>query len=170
MGSKTVPLSVRISHEDAEFLAKLEVDNAKTPSDKVRAIIAERRRLAPEGHSYSQVLSWNESSLAPMLLKLREIQNREKEYSEVIRIAAEWLPDVLAHFLIEGKNVQDKQGLAKLEADITDKVFRLIEATLRLGVTEESPCIDKRAISKRIATSIELVKVIQNRLQKQTGE
>lgn len=170
MGLKTVPLSVRISHEDAEFLANLDVDNAKTPSDKVRAIIAERRRLAPEGNSYGQVLSWIEGSLAPILLKLREAQNREKEYSEVIRITAEWLPDLLAHMLIDGKKVQDKQGLAKLEADITDKTFRLIEAILRLGVTDEAPCIDKRAVSRRIATSIELVKVIQSRLQKQTGE
>lgn len=170
MGSKTVPLSVRISHEDAEFLAKLEVDNAKTPSDKVRAIIAERRKFAPEGLSYSQVLSWLEGSLAPILLKLRDVQNREKEYSEVVRIAAEWLPDLLAHFLIEAKSVQNKQGLAKLEADITDKAFRFIEAILRLGVTEEAPCIDKRAVSKRMTTSIELVKVIQSRLQEQTGE
>jgi hypothetical protein len=34
--AKTVPLSVRVSHEDAEFIANLYIGDAVTPSDKVR--------------------------------------------------------------------------------------------------------------------------------------
>ena len=44
MSSKTVPLSVRISHDDAEYIAGLKIDDALTPSDKVRAIIRDARK------------------------------------------------------------------------------------------------------------------------------
>ena len=169
--SKTVPLSVRIPHEDAEFLARLEVDNAKTPSDKVRAIIAEHKRHSLEGDpSYSQALLWIEGIIAPISLKLRETQNKEQAHSELIRVVMEWLPDLLAHILAEGRKVQNKAALEKLEANFVDKVFRLIESVLRMGVTNESPCIDKRAIEKRIATSVQLVDVIKTRLQQKAGD
>lgn len=168
---KTVPLSVRISHEDAEFLARLEIDKAKTPSDKVRAIIAEHRRHTLAGQpSYSQVLSWITEILAPVSMKLRENQSRERSYSELFRFVDEWLPDLLALYLTEGKAVQDRQGLDKLEGELFDKVFRLIESVLRMGVTEHSPSIDQKAISKRITTTIQLVEVIKNGLQERRGK
>ncbi len=168
---KTVPLSVRISHEDAEYLARLETENSKTPSDKVRAIIAERRRLSlDEQSSYVQVCSWLENILNPTSLTLKEIQNQEEQHSELIRIVLERLPELFAYILATGNVVQSKQDLAKLERELSERVFRLIESILRLGVTEKSPCIDKKAISSRIGPSMEILEVIQNRLKKEKGE
>ena len=169
--SKTVPLSVRISHEDAEFLAGIGVDNAKTPSDKVRAIISQHRRQSLVGKpSYVQVLSWLEEILDPVSLKLREVQNQEKKHSELIHIVLEWLPNLMAYLLTAGKVANDGKSITILESELSDKIFRLIESILRLGVTEESPCIDKAVISNRMRTIIDLVEVIQGRQKREKGE
>ena len=45
MPGKTVPLSVRVTDADAEFLARLDIAGATTPSEKLRALLtAERTR------------------------------------------------------------------------------------------------------------------------------
>ncbi len=169
--AKTVPLSVRIPHEDAEFLAGLKIDKATTPSDKVRAIIsAHKKQSLVEGKpSYGEALNWVDDVLAPISLSLREIQNQENTYSELIRSVAEWLPDFLACYLNEGRAAKNIETMEQFEADLCDKLFRFIESVLRMGVIEEAPCIDRNAISKRIGTSVQLVEVIQHRLTQQRG-
>ena len=39
MAGKSLPFSVRLPHEDAEFIAGRHIDGAKTPSGKMRSII-----------------------------------------------------------------------------------------------------------------------------------
>ena len=53
MASKTVQISARISNEDAEFLSKLTINGAKTPSDKLRAIITQTRKRSIEIQDYT---------------------------------------------------------------------------------------------------------------------
>ena len=50
--AKTVPISVRVSNEDAEFIATLQIDNAVTPSDKVRSLIKEAKQKKERVVSY----------------------------------------------------------------------------------------------------------------------
>lgn len=163
--SKTVPLSVRISHEDAEFLAQFEVENAKTPSDKVRAIISERRkRSLVKQPTFSDAYHLVEEVLAPISLKLKALENQENSHSELVHLIDEWLPSLLVLVFSKGKGVQDGADYERYESELFDKVFRLIESVLRMGVTEQSPNIDKAAVSKRLTSSLELFDVIKKRL------
>ena len=41
---RSVPLSVRVAPEDADFISRVEIAGAETPSEKVRALLAEARR------------------------------------------------------------------------------------------------------------------------------
>ena len=43
-GSKSVPLSVRVSPDDARFISQIDIAGAATPSDKVRALLADARK------------------------------------------------------------------------------------------------------------------------------
>ena len=163
---KTVPLSVRISHDDAAFLAELKIEGATTPSDKLRGLIAERKKQSLQGDEYDLILASLEANLGRVIPVLRHVENDQNAHSEILKMVAESLPDMLAHLLAQGRKVKDKNDMAKLESQIADKFFLLIEMMLRLGVTSQSPCIDKEAISKRIGTSVELVQMIKSRLEK----
>lgn len=163
--SKTVPLSVRISHDDAEFLAELKIEGATTPSDKLRGLIAERKKQSLQGFEYDQVFTSLQTNLDKVIPILRQVENKEGAHSEILKMMAESLPDLLAHLLADGKKINNKEDMAKLESQLADKFFLLIEMMLRLGVTSQSPCIDKEAISKRMGTSIELVQMIKSRLE-----
>ena len=43
MSSKSTPLSFRVSDEDAEFLAGLQLPGAVTPSEKLRVLVTRAR-------------------------------------------------------------------------------------------------------------------------------
>ena len=40
VSGKTIPFSARISVEDADFISTLEFDGARTPSEKLRGLLA----------------------------------------------------------------------------------------------------------------------------------
>jgi len=50
---KKIQIGARISPEDADFLNLLEINGAKTPSDKLRAIIEEARLRREYSHEFT---------------------------------------------------------------------------------------------------------------------
>ena len=57
MPPKTITLSVRLSQEDSDYLASLKINNATTPSDKLRAIIAQSKELQFGDKDYGKSLA-----------------------------------------------------------------------------------------------------------------
>ena len=75
MSNKAVPLSVRISENDAAFLAGLDLPEATTPSDKIRALIWEARQRHQGGQVYGEAIQFQEDLLAPFLRQLLQLGN-----------------------------------------------------------------------------------------------
>ena len=165
MASKTVPLSVRISDDDADFLARLVVPGAITPSDKLRAIITETRRRQEGSSDYAGCLAMLQEMLAPTLRRVRELNNRENTQSELLSRLADWLPEAMAWFVTgapPSKAKDDAPRLEALEAGLADRVAALLEAFLRLGVTSQAPCYDKSAVARRLGPVLELAEIIKH--------
>lgn len=164
MSGKSVPLSVRITPDDAEFLARLRIDQATTPSEKLRALVRSERRRREGYHSYSRVLRLTGETLAPTLERIREAENSERIHSELIHTMEEWLPDLMA-FVLTSMTEEDEDGrrqaLFDLEEALADRVFRLIESVMRLGVTRQVRGYDPEVIGRRIGPILELADVIR---------
>ena len=64
--SRSVPFSARISTEDAAFIAGLEIDGAHTPSDKLRALLAEARKRRQGSGDYESSLQLAMDWLQPL--------------------------------------------------------------------------------------------------------
>ena len=60
---------------------------------------------------------------------------------------------------------EEGNELESLERGLADRAFLLIESVLRLGVTGEAPCYDRKAIAKRMPQVVELVQLIASRPQ-----
>lgn len=163
-GMKTVPLSTRISQEDAEFLSALKIDDANTPSEKLRVIIAEARKRQEGMQDYRSSLLMYQSMLNRLVTVSRELEMENQIHSELVFRLTEWLPDMMAFTTAMGSELhrsRSVEDLKKFEEGITDRSFRLFQSILQMGITESCPCYQTNVVSKRMAEIVNLVNVIQ---------
>ena len=163
-GAKTVSLSTRISQEDAEFLAGLKIQDASTPSEKLRVIIADSRKRHEGMQDYRNSLLMYQDMLNRVVTVSRELEMENQIHSELVSRLIEWLPDMMAFATAMGSKLQQArsvESLKEFEDGITDRSFRLFLSILQMGITDTCPCYQKNAISKRISEVVKLVNVIQ---------
>lgn len=174
MPSKTVPLSVRISDEDAEFLSSLEIGEARTPSEKLRALLASERQLRTQGHAPDQAAEMISDLLRPAQRRIRQIERQSGASSEALRRIYDRLPD-LAAIALAGPQIEPDadtgaKALETLETQASDQALALCEDLLRLYV---SPSVRKDArdtLSRRLTAIMELAELIQIAQKHQEGE
>ncbi len=103
--------------------------------------------------------------LMPVIEIIRQAELENLEHSELITRSVEWLPDTLAFIVSSapqslGNNSAEK--LHNLEKGLADRVFRLIESVLQMGITQRGPFYDADTISQRVEPILELAQVIEN--------
>ena len=165
MPSKMVNISARISHEDAEFISGLDIDGTKTPSDKLRAIIADARKRSRRFQDYSGCYQMIQEIMMPVVEAVRKAELENRIHSELISRIIEWLPDVLAYIVStapSSEKPKSTEPLNNLEQGVADRVFIMIESVLQLGITQRCPCYDESAIARRISPVLDLSNVISN--------
>ncbi|MDR2507856.1 MAG: hypothetical protein LBD67_07680 [Candidatus Accumulibacter sp.] len=169
-------VGVRFPLSDIEWLASLSMKDALTPSDKIRAIVAEARRRNEGLGDYEAALSWLRDLLAPAIsaIKGREFRSENPGmHSELVALAAEWLPQTLALLLAqgapergqgEGQEKQERQDNAEMlmafEVQLARRAFQFCESLLRLGVGRSAPCYDSEIIRSGLPRIIELAEVV----------
>ena len=163
MASKMVQIGVRIPQEHADFIASLEIEGAKTPSDKLRAIIAQAHRRESGSHDYQASLVSVAELLTPVRNRIRESEMMLEQHSELVGRTLDWLSEMLA-FCVASRQALAKadtpENLERFEAQLADRLFRQIESTLQLGVTERSPCYNPKIIAKKVTPVLDLASII----------
>ena len=160
---KAITISARIAQEDAEFLAKYKVSGAVTPSDKLRAILAEARGRHQRLKDFRGSIDMFQEMLAPVTAQIRELELKNHMHSELITRILEWLPDMMAYVVASEARLNqstDKQGLMDIEEALADRVFRLIESVMQMGITRRCPCYKSNAISSRMEPILDIAQVI----------
>jgi predicted nucleic acid-binding Zn-ribbon protein len=166
--TKTVPISVRVSNEDAEFIANLQIDNAVTPSDKVRSLIKEAKQQKERVVSYEGCLNIARETLKDLVQKVKSIESKEKQHSELVNVFNEWVTECFAYVASAKYEIQEDQiKLKQLEEGISERVFRLFEAVARMGVTSQEPCYNKKIILTGFLPTLELIQIINQRIEKE---
>lgn len=140
MSIKTVPFSARISVEDAEFISSLEYDGAHTPSDKLRALLAETRRKHQGFADYGQNLAQMQDWLGQIKRQLLVRQQQVNQHSELLLRLLDALPDMLATLqtLAATCSKLNSRELQHIELQMLQKVSRLNELLLPLALTSDS--------------------------------
>lgn len=154
-------VSVRIPTDDLEWLATFNVQGATTPSDKLRTLVTQVRRQHEGSLDYGASMQWMRDLVAPFSAAAGALEHRTSRHSELIRLLADWLPQVMAILVAEsnlGPNPQKKA--VEVEEKLAARVFQLITAILRLGVTQTADCYDPRVLEKHLPQVIELAGVI----------
>ena len=84
MPGKSVALSVRLSQEEASFLATWNPSGVTSLSEKVRMIIKEAAQRQSGTAGYSELLSFWENTLAGPMHQLREAEAENDLHSELM--------------------------------------------------------------------------------------
>ena len=140
MSLKTVPFSARISVEDAEFISNLEFDGAHTPSDKLRALLAQTRRHYQGYRDYGQNLAHMQEWLGQIKRQLLIRQQQLNQRNEVMLCVLDVLPDLLATLQTMAANCDtlNVRELQLTEQQTLQKICRLNEFLLPLAITEDA--------------------------------
>ena len=162
MSRKTIPISTRFSPEDAEFIAQWEGDGAKTPSEKLRGIIAEARRNQSGTEDYAGSLHLTTSLLASTLHIIRRSEHAHGVHSALLIRVGEWLPECMAFLMSSNGDDEtlDHDDLVRIEKALADRVMNLMQSVLQLAVTRTGPCYDPQVIRSRIEPVLELAEVV----------
>jgi len=163
MANRSVPISVRFSADEAEFLARLEIPGATTPSEKLRAVLEAARRRNEGPADYTGARSEANELLSPVFLELHQAELAQGKHSSLLALIAEWLPETLALLRsrgLERRPLAQTGVLEDLERGLADRLFRLVEGALHLAVTERCNCYDPEIASMRVAPILELADLI----------
>jgi hypothetical protein len=154
-------ISARIPSEDLEWLATYEMQGATTPSDKVRALVTQVRRQHEGSMDYGVSLGWMRDLVSPFVTAVGAFEHRQSRHSEVLRLVNDWVPQVMAILVAEGTLARDPQRkLVEIEEKLVARVFQLLTAVLRLGVTVQADCYDPKVLEKHLPQLIELAGVV----------
>jgi hypothetical protein len=154
-------LSARIPAEDMEWLAGLEMQGAVSPSDKLRALIAQVRRQNEGTLNYERSLGWLRDLVAPFVNAIRAVEHHNRMHSEVLTIVGEWLPQVMATLLSERLLAKDAKARAMdVEDLVVQRCFQLLASIMRLAVTRHAACYSPDVIDKHISPVLEVAEIV----------
>lgn len=159
---RSVPFSARISEEDAEFLALLQIDGAKTPSDKLRALLAEARRRYADKSEYVEHVQASAEWLAPARRQWLAAEHALQMHSPSVQRVMDWLPETLAFVQhAAGQEAPQVQDLRALEKGVMERVARLCESMLQLAFTPEGMGYQPREVRQQLAAVLQLAHLLQ---------
>jgi len=162
---KTVPVSVRLSAEDADFIANLQIADAVTPSDKIRSMIKIAKQQQMRVATFENCLQQSQEALKPLTQAVKAYELELGQHSELLSVFNDWLAESFA-YLSSAKLMIEAGELDfnRLEAGIAERVFRLLTAFARMGVTKQAPCYDAELMNKGFEPVLELIQIITQRL------
>lgn len=167
---KSVPLSVRISDDDAAFLAKFEAPGANTPSEKLRAILSSARQRHEGTQDFAACATMIAEMLRPPANRIRTLQREAGIRSDFVMRIYGWMPDLMAELLSGAPDDEaGRQRLQAFEAALADQIFAMIEELLDMGLTSSNRSYDPRLVRDRITPILEILDLIKLR-QEATGE
>lgn len=172
MRGKSVPLSVRVSDEDAAFLANLEIHEAVTPSEKLRAILQEAQRR------YEGLKDPTEGGLilrdmaTPAWRQVRRLEQKSGRRSDLILKLYERLPDLMAT-LIAGPDATDtdneQENLSAFEEELIDQTCVLLKDFISLELTSPVRVYSEPTFAAELKPVIELVELARHHQQLTKG-
>jgi len=159
---RNVPLSVRVSDDDAAFLAKFEAPGANTPSEKLRAILSaarQRQEGARDFNGYARVV---EDMLRPAHQRVRTVQREVGIRSHFVSKLYERMPELLAELVASAPEPgQDAEALRNFESTLADQMFALIEEILDMGLTSRSRTYDPDLIREKLPPLLEILDLLK---------
>ncbi|MCL1861169.1 MAG: hypothetical protein FWG52_06505 [Proteobacteria bacterium] len=133
---KMEAVGVRFPVSVIEWLAGLKIGNAVTPSDKIRAIVAQARLQSDFYETSQACLAWAQEVLSPLVMAMQSEEAQGHGRFEALALLASWLPPTLAAMLASAPQA-DREALQQKEKIIVGRCFQLLESFARLALCHD---------------------------------
>jgi len=167
MSQKSTAISVRITPQDSEFIANLEMEEAITPSEKIRALLKMARENHNQERDLPSCLNFARNVVDPVINQLKKVELEEQLHSELVTVFSEWLIHLLGYIGTLEKCEMNKHTLLQIEAEIGHRLFRLMGSVVRMGVTHSAPCYNPQLIRNSLPPLQEILSIIQEHTEKE---
>jgi hypothetical protein len=154
------PLSVRIPADLYLWLAKLQVEDASTNSDKLRVLLGQLRRQHEGAFDYVAAHSWARDVTGRLREALVRTEGTSGRHSEVLGAMLDHITTSLA--LVVSSAPTDESEAAKLEDALVRRTFALSEALLRQATTPTAAAFDPAVIRRHMGGTIQLATTIHS--------
>lgn len=155
-----IPISVRISQEDADFIANLDIEGANTPSEKIRELLKQARLAHTQMHDYGTALGAVEQFFQAAK---HDVLHAEKEFgvhSHILARLFELLPDLSATLAADLPENADLDMLKKYEREVMWRIVRLADSILQLAVTGKGAAYDDGVLDE-LENTLKLAHIVQ---------
>ena len=155
---KSIPLSVRISVEDAEFLSHYEVPDSKTASDKLRAILKAERQRAEGANDHGAAVELVEVMMRNFRRQIRSAQRSQAMRSDLVALAYDEIPELVASMMVVPRDWSGSdENLRNFEGELLDLLFHLIEQMLNPVLLKRGSYYDSNLVSNKYASILDLI-------------
>ncbi len=158
---KKIQIGARVSAEDAEFLNLLEIDGARTPSDKLRAIIREARLQREYAQDFPGIYKAIQERVTPLTEKIKKVEFEKNIRSEPLARILEWLPEFYAYCLSSlPEDIDSEEELRLYEQGAVDRVAILYESLLHQELSSHSTSYNQHIFKSHISSLAKIINII----------
>ncbi|MEM1314453.1 MAG: hypothetical protein AAGI51_07870 [Pseudomonadota bacterium] len=167
----TTPVSVRLTADDIAYLSSMEVANASTPSEKIRALLRSEKRRRQGGRDVAETSAHVRELAWPAQGRIAQAEAELGRRSDFLMKLYERLPRFLGLALAGPADDRSAAGaLGAFEGELLDETIGLMVETLELALTTDNRCVDPRAVEKRLDTTLELLELLKFTRERRKGE
>ena len=166
MSGRSVPVSLRLSPDDAQWLAARPFADASSPGEKLRALLRQARASADQAapDDYAGWLARMTAVADPRIQALRRAEFAQGRHSELLSRFGAWLPEALAYCLAAGPGEDaDGDALARFEAGVAERVAVLAQHLLQLAMVGSPPTYDPALPETVTGPLVELAEATRGR-------
>ena len=151
MPQKLQPTTIRLTEADQTFLASLKINGATTISDKIRALINDKRLLQLAEHDYKSALTLASNLLGPQQELIKLAENNHNMHSQLVLRVMEWVQGILAVLLtkpvVSSSSVIQKSELEELEVEVAGQIQHLVDIILQSYVSRDTALYQENAMA-----------------------
>ncbi|MBF0784694.1 hypothetical protein E4T80_04270 [Muribacter muris] len=166
MATNRIPVSVRISQDDADFIAGLQLEGAHTPSEKIRELLTQARLAYTQPQNYQSALKQAEQFLQNAKHDVLQAEKRLGVHSHILARLFELLPDLTATLAVDLEDNITLDGLKQYEQEIMWRIVRLMDSILQLAVIGKGSAYDDKVLNQ-LENTLKLAHIITDTQQKQ---
>lgn len=162
-------ISLRIADDDFQWLLSVAEPEARTPSEKLRALVTRAREQEAGLKDYRRCVAWMRDLSQPFADAVADVERASKTHSDLVAAVCEYVPQIMATLVSDrpsGERALDKAKEA--EAVLAQQCFRLLIGLLRAGVTSNPATYDKQVLEGYLDDIIEIAAIISTRKEKES--
>ena len=141
MAPITHPTTIRLTGDDQTFLASLKIPGASTISDKLRALIDDKRLQLEAGSNFRSALTLANSLVGPLQESVKAAENEQQMHSQLVARMLDWTPELMATLLSESATREQghsPEQLAALENGLANQALRLVDIVLQTYIARDT--------------------------------